>query len=269
MRNKSVLSSLIVCCFLFCGCQKELTDQSLPEFCGVTSVTVTDGTTNTVTAVYTFTYDTVIHKPSILKYQNFPKGISRTINPTYTGDSIYLGSTNFITLDGTGKISILNERNSLPGINNGDYYYEYNTQGQLEQKLLDNGIDDAARTNFTYKNDTLVAFRQDIPNFQQGLSASLTYSNTLQLKGFSEFAAVEIFPELLLYMPCIKLGKLSSTPLAQITSNIAEPSSTSASNYGNYILTQEGWLSSFEVTTPVNGQKPIKTIYSFEYECYK
>lgn len=269
MRNRLVFC--VIAISFLASCQKELTNEGLPEFCAVTSIKVTDGTTNAITAMYTFEYDSFLLKPSKLKYENFPKGISRTLSPTYAGDSIYLGARGFITLDNSGKISILNETNSFPGIENGDYYYTYNNVGRMEQKLLDDGVDDASRTNFTYNNDTLVSYKQDIPGYVQGLSASLTYSNTLQVKAFPELATLEIFPELMLYMPCIKLGKLTSAPLAQIISTKATSGSetNTTTTYSNYTLTQEGWLSSFETSTVVDGQKAVKTVYNFEYQCIK
>jgi hypothetical protein len=263
---KSILLVVLVS-----SCQKELDIEDLPKFCGVSSITIIDGKTNAVTAVYSYEYDSFLLKPSKIIYENLSNGVTRTVKPTYAGDSIYLGGQGFITLDNSGKVSILNQANNMPGIDNGDYYYTYNNQGRIEQKLLDDGVDDAKRTNFIYTEDSLTGYRQDLPGHSQGLLATFSYASKLQLKGFLELANVEVFPELVLYLPCIKLGKLPTHPLSQIISarSVYGTLPKITVDYNNYTLTQEGWLSSFESNRNQEGGGTTKTIYKIDYLCTK
>src|SRR6185436_16134507 len=99
--------------------------------------------------------------PIMLRYRNFTQNIIRTIYPRYVKDTIYLDQNSSLALDRSKRIAVLTEFNAQPGITHGYYYYTYDKDGQLSQRIIDDAYNPAQYTNFEYDNGNLVTYRQD------------------------------------------------------------------------------------------------------------
>ena len=206
----------------------------------------------------------------MLRYQNLEVGTSKTIYPTYSNDTIYFASNSFLTFDASNRIETLTESDPTPG-KDFTYYYTYNSEGYLNQRLIDDGVNDAVRTNFTYSNGNLLSFKQDYGGFPQSLSANVSLATSPGIASFKQLGLIQLFPELLLYMPAVQLGKIASSPLSNIQVDITPanaPTDSFANVYSNYSLTAEGWLSSFQTDVVVNGIPESTIKYEFEYKCF-
>lgn len=270
MARKALVVGWVVAVLFLTACQKEITEEALPEFCALSSITLRESSNGPVIARYSFGYDSLLRRPNLLQYQHYTHGVTRTIRPVYANDSIRLGADGFIALDRSKRVTLLRETNGLSGIDNGEYYYDYNTNGQLAQRTFDDGINDIKHTNYTYTNDSLSSVLQDYMGYQNSLTASPSYYTPQKLNGFGEYAFLEIFPELLLYMPCLKIGNAPLWPLSSVKTEIDVPSAPIPSyttTYSNYTFTPEGWISSFETKAGKTGT-PVSTIYEFDYYCF-
>jgi hypothetical protein len=270
MKNKIIL--FCIAAISLGSCQKELTDDNPPVFWAVTGITVSNADIKEVVAQYNFEYDSVKRQATMMNYQNFSLGVSRTIYPLYSKDTVYLGQDSYLTLDPSKRVKILTEFNARPGIANGDYYYNYNGQGQLEERLLDDGMGDAIRTTFNYNNGDLVKYKQDFKGYPLANSSTLSYLTAPKINGFGQYSLLEVFPELLLYMPCLSIGKPVSYPVSQIDSQVDIPGSPANSFitlYSNYTLTPEGYISTYQTKVQVGLALPVNTLYEFTYRSFK
>ena len=268
MKGKLILSCFISILMLS-SCQKELGEENVIPFCALTSV-VLKNKAGAITARYNYQYDSITQRPTLLQFNNLTNGTSTTINPTYKNDTIFLAQNSYLTLDASNRIETLVDPNAAGG-KNLSYYYTYNSQGQLNQRLIDDGINDALRTNFNYTNEALSTINQDFGGFPQSLSATVSLLTAQKLNGFSQFSVLEFFPELLLYLPSFQLGKITSFPLSEVEVIVAIPNLPAASftnKYTNYSFTPEGWLSSFQSDVVVNGVTESTIQYEFEYKCF-
>ncbi len=255
------------------SCQKELDRVATPTFWAITNISLTDADSGTVLGVYDFTYDSLLRRATRLNYVSPVQRISKEIYPLYGKDTVYLGTNSFIALDRSKRITLLSENNAASGIQNGDYYYNYNDLGHLKERLLDDGVSDALRTTFNYDNGDLVQYHQDIKGFPLANTAALTYSTDQpRISNFSQYSLLEIFPELLLYMPCFNMGKLVLYPLSKIDSQVsipAPPTPPYTTYYKNFVMTAEGYISSFETMVQIGTNPPVNKHYAFTYKSFK
>lgn len=268
MKGKLILSCFIAVLMLG-ACQKELGEQNAIPFCALTSVVIKNKA-GAITGRYSYEYDSITRRPTLLQFNNLINGTSKTIIPTYKNDTIFLAQNSYLTVDASNRIETLVDPNAAGG-QNLSYYYTYNSQGQLDQRLIDDGINDALRTNFVYTNDTLATINQDFAGFPQSLSAAVSLFTAQKLTGFNQFSVLELFPELLLYMPALQLGKITSFPLSEVEVNVAIPTlppDSFTNKYSSYSFTPEGWLSSFQSDVVVNGVTESTIKYEFEYKCF-
>jgi hypothetical protein len=270
MKGKLLLTGLITIAFLT-SCQKELkkeeTDAS--AFCSVSAITISNGNSK-VTGKYTYTYDSISRRATMLKFQSFEANTTKIYYPTYSGDTMFFSQKGYLILDASKRIKLLVDPNA-PGGKNLAYYYSYNSQGKLEQRLIDDGFNDALRTNFSYTNGSLSGFKQDYAGFPQSLAAIVSLNTATTITDFNQFALVDLFPELVMYLPTFQLGTITEFPLAKIEANIGItnlPASNFVNTYGNYTLTAEGWLSSFQTDEVIVGVPESTTKYLFEYKCF-
>jgi len=251
------------------SCQKELAENNLAAFCGVSSVILKDGSGN-IKARYDYEYDSLLRRPTMMRYQNFQSGTSKTIYPTYSNDTVYFSQGNYLTLDASKRIKFLAEPTPVPA-NYLNYYYTYNSNGNLDQRLLDDGINDALRTNFFFDNGNLSGYKKDYAGVPQSLSADITTATAPKITGYNQYAFFEIFPELLLYMPVLQLGKMPAFPMSAIETSIENTGGSSpayTTNYSNYAVNAEGWLSTFETNMTVNGVPGSTVKYELAYTCF-
>ena len=270
MRNKLLLFC-ISAVIIFSSCQKELAEEGLPTFCTVSSITIKNATGN-VTAVYEYEYDSVLRRPTKLSYRDFELNITKEVVPVYSGDTVFLGLNSYLVIDPSKRLKKLTEADAAQGLINGDYYFNYNSSGQLSERLIDDGFNDAFRTNFNYTNENLTDFTEDVPGIAQPVSSTVTYGNSPQIKANAQYTMLELFPELLLYMPLFQLGKISSLLIATVASDVTVPGSplpvTITTSYTNYTLTSEGWPSAFESKTTVGNTTAASASYEFQYRCF-
>lgn len=269
--RKKLLPFLFSAIILLCSCQKELTDEGQPGFCHLSGITVKDEAGN-ITSVYQFTYDSILRRPTLLYFEDFTSGNTKTIFPSYNKDTITLGSNSYLTLDASRRLKTLVEFNGTQGIYNADFYYTYNSEGQLSERLIDDRVNSALRTNFTFTNGNLTSFKEDLPGYPQSITGILSYAASPIIAGYSQYALLELFPELLLYMPLFQIGKLPNTPVTSLKADINVPGFPISSiniTYSNYSLTNEGWLGAFETSTVVSGSSPVISKYQFHYKCYQ
>jgi len=251
------------------SCQKELSENNITAFCGVSAVTLKDGNGN-ITARYDYQYDSLLRRPTMMRYQNFEAGTSRTVYPTYSNDTVFFAQNSYLTLDASNRIKTLTEPTQAQA-NQIDYYYTYNSNGNLDQRLLDDGINDAVHTNFSYNNGNLAGYKQDYAGVPQSLSANITTATTPKISAYGQYAFVEIFPELLFYMPALQLGKMPAFPISAIETSIettGNPYPSYTTNYSNYTVNAEGWLSTFEVNMTLNGVPGSTIKYELAYTCF-
>jgi hypothetical protein len=271
MRNSPILFCVLAL-LLLSSCQKELTEEGgAPTFCNVASITVKNGGGNVI-ELYEYEYDSVSRRPTRLRYQNFEAGTSKIVTPVYSADTVYLGLNTYLTVDASKRIKKLSEFDPPQGLIEGDYYFTYNSNGQLTERLIDDGVNDAYTTSFNYNNNNLVNFSEDVPGFPQPIPSTVAYGSSPELKAYTQYALLELFPELLLYMPTLQLGKISPLPIATVESTLELPGSplpvTVTTTYDNYTLTQEGWLSTFQSKTVAGGSTVTSASYQFQYRCF-
>ncbi|MES2645675.1 MAG: hypothetical protein V4717_02280 [Bacteroidota bacterium] len=268
MKARLILGCLVTIAFLT-SCQKELKEEDNPTFCNVSTITIKNGNSK-ITAKYSYEYDSVTRRATMLKFQNFESGAIKIIYPTYSGDTVFLSQKGYLVLDASKRLTALQDPNA-PGGKNLSYFYSYNSQGSLEQRLMDDGVNDVLRTNFSYTNGNLTGYKQDYAGFPQSLAATIELNTTTNVTGFNQLALLDLFPELVFYLPTFQLGKISDFPLSKIQANIGVtnlPASSFVNTYNNYTLTPEGWLSSFQTDEVIVGVPESTTSYSFEYNCF-
>jgi hypothetical protein len=275
LRNLSNMKNRVI---LFCilavsgvACQKELTDDGGPAFWALTDVIVTDVNTKAVLSKYEYEYDSISMKASKLLFQNPVTGATRTIYPSYSTDTVFLCTNSYLVVDASKRVKQLSEFNARPGVVNGEYFYDYNGEGQLQERLYDDGATDAIRTTFNYNNGDLVQYSQDFKGYPLANTASLTYLNTPRILGFGQYSLLEIFPELLLYMPCLSIGRSVLYPLSQINSEVslpAPPMPPYTTYYSNFVMNAQGYVTSFETSVQIGTNPVVKKHYEFTYQSF-
>lgn len=266
--NKLTLGLLLLT--LLNACQKELDDQILLKYCAIESLTLKDGNTGAAFAVYNYEYDSINRRPIVLRYTDLVSGESRLLAPTYADDTIYLGS-NYLALDAGKRLVTLSETNAITGLSNGKYFYTYNSEGFIKERILDDGVNDAENTLFSFSGGTVSGYTQDFVSVPNAFNSSISYLSFPAYADFGQFAMYDIYPELMLYMPCFRIGRTPLFAMSAIKTAVAIPGSPITAidfNYSNYNLTIEGWPSSFESDVLVNGVSAYKTKYEFTYRCY-
>jgi hypothetical protein len=268
MSSKLLLAAFLIT-IVSSSCQKEISWNDDVKFCGVSSITIRNGS-GVITEKYEYQYDTVSRRPNMFRHKNLVSGAITTIFPVYSKDTIYLGSENFIIVDASNRIKTLTQKDLITG-NTLTYYYTYNSLGYVDQRLVDNGIDDASRTYFSYDNGSLSGYKQDYQGYPQALSAVVSYQQSTRLSGYYEYSLVELFPELLLYLPGVQLGKSSGYAIKQVektlnTNNL--PSVSVTDTYSNYSVNSEGWLSAFQTDIMLSGTPKTTSKYEINYQCF-
>jgi hypothetical protein len=253
----------------FTSCQKEVNWNDDVKFCGVSTIIVRNAS-GAITEKFTFQYDTVRRRPEALGYTNFESGTSEQILPEYKADTIFYNANVYAVTDGTRRIKLLHtiDKSSGKAL---DYYYTYDTFGYLTQRIADDGYHDAARTNFTYDNGMLTGFQQDFQGYPLALSAVVSYEQSTRFNGYSEYSLIELFPELVLYMPTFQMGKMAAYAIKKVERHIDNtnlPPMNLTDNYSNYSLNTEGWPQEFQTQLVVSGTPALTSKYSFEYTCF-
>jgi hypothetical protein len=268
MSSKLLLAALFLS-MVSSSCQKEISWDKDVKFCGVSSITIRDGR-GIITEKYEYQYDTILRRPNMFRHKNMITGATTTIFPVYSRDTIYLGSNNFIIVDASNRIKTLTENDPVSG-NTLTYYYTYNSLGYVDQRLVDNGIDDASRTYFSYDNGSLSGYKQDYQGYPQALSAVVSYQQTTRLSGYYEYSLVELFPELLFYLPGVQLGKSSGYAIQQVEKTLntnSLPAVSVTDTYSNYSVNSEGWLSAFQTDIMLSGTPGSTSKYEINYQCF-
>lgn len=268
MRDSYLLTGLIAL-MVFTSCQKEINWKNDVKFCGVSSITMSNAN-GIVVEKYEFGYDTINRRPNVLRFQNLQTGISQTIVPQYRQDTIIYTSNTYVTVDASGRIKTLNTVDATTG-KPLVYYYTYNIMGYLDQRLIDDGIHDAIRTNYTYDNGFLTGYQQDFQGYPLALSAVVSYQQSTKFNGYCEYSMIELFPELTLYLPTFQMGKMSSYAIRKVekkTTNSSIPPVSTTDNYSNYSLNPEGWPQGFQTDVMVSGVPESTSKYSIDYSCF-
>jgi hypothetical protein len=207
----------------------------------------------------------------MFRHKNLVSGATTTIFPVYSKDTIYLGESNFIIVDASNRIKTLTQQDPASG-KTLTYYYTYNSLGYVDQRLVDDGISDASRTYYSYDNGSLSGYKQDYQGYPQALSAVVSYQQSTRLNGYYAYSLVELFPELIFYMPGFQLGKSSGYAIKQVdktlnTNNL--PSISVTDTYSNYSVNSDGWLSAFQTDIMLSGTTPGSTSkYEINYQCF-
>ena len=273
MKNKVILFCILAVSSV--ACQKELANDGGPAFWALTDVTVSDVNTKAVLSTYRYEYDSITMKATKLVYLNNVQNVqggTRTIYPSYNADTVFLGTGSYLVVDASKRVKQLSEFNARPGVVNGEYFYDYNGEGQLQERLYDDGgVTDAIRTTFNYNNGDLVQYSQDFKGYPLANTASLTYLNNPRILGFGQYSLLEIFPELLLYMPCLSIGRSVLSPLSQITSEVSIPGPPTpryTTLYSNFVMNAQGYVTSFETSVQIGTTPVVKTHYEFTYRAF-
>lgn len=267
MKKTPLFLGLLAVLALFCSCQKEVNWNDNIKFCGVSSITVRNAAGN-VTEEYNYDYDTVLRRPILLQYHNLLKGSSIILRPVYAHDTIYLDENSFIITDGSRRIKTLTETNAATG-KTLTYYYAYDNFGYLYERYCDDGINDAIRTKFSYDNGSLTGYSQDVQGYPQALSATVSYQPSTRFNAYWEYSTVELFPELILYLPAFQMGKYSNYAIKTVEKKIATGNVVSLTeNYSNYSVTSEGWPEGFQTDQLVSGVTKATSRYEINYKCF-
>jgi hypothetical protein len=270
IRINRILGALIWMVFVgLGGCQKELDESTLSKICSVSKFSISSGTD--LLEEFVISHDPVTMLPAVIIHSVPSAGESRTILPVYTRDTIYLGGGSYIVRDASGRITRLSENGATSAGVNGDFYYTYAAGGVLKERIFDDGASSAEKTVFTFSNDSLILFQQDLNGNPGAFVADITYQNSGSIKDFAQYQLVDFFPELSAYWPLIGIGRTPSFPIAKVNYSVSIPGLPFPPvdvPYAGYSLTSpDGFLQGYQNTFSIPGSPTAQFNYTLEYKC--
>lgn len=262
---------------LFCGllflslfsCQKELDDTVNKAFCAVAHISISDYTTAKVIETINYTYDSVLRRPKSIVYKNNDVGFNRTIFPSYKDGNIVLGALGTIVIDPSKRIKQFTNTLNMPNALAGNYFYSHNGQGQMIERIFDDGSLELDKTNFTYAGENIAGFTTTIGAGNTSFSAKVTYLTTQRILPENVEMYGELYPELLPFMPCFVLGRLGNFPINQIQKTTLPGNLQSSIAISNYVFNAAGYLTKFDVKRTTAAGTAIRLQYNLQYTCYQ
>lgn len=259
--------------FVFLGffsCQKELDPEAYQTCLPQTIEVYLNGNANPG-ELYTYVYDPATLWPQSITLSIPDSLYLKTINVSFANDTIYLGAVGFIKLDGSRRITQLSLNEDLAGVEKGNYFYGYNNEGVLAERLFDNGDDVLERAAFTHQGTYIDSFYFQY-EFQPGtLLGSLSYLSSPNGNGENNLLPyTDIFPELLPFAYMVKLGSISNDlpdKMKVLYESPGMPTYTLNYAYSSYGFNSDNLLTGFGSQLTVEGYPDYHRRFSIAYVC--
>lgn len=249
------------------GCQKELDAESF-RVCALQKISIFEGAATLPTETYFFEYNQVGTWPSSVSI-DIPSIPYKQVVPINVQDrKVDLGDFGSLELDGSRRITELIVNKAYPGAIEGDYFYGYNAQGFLEDRIYDDGVRDFELTKFANNGLSLATFDTQLnPPSPPIALGELTYQNTQQKGNTDVLVFTDIMPELLPFTPLISLGKLGNQLLETYSLSLPTLGGVTVKyGYSNYTF-DDGILTGFDNVVTLPGLPPLSRKFRIEYVC--
>lgn len=260
---------LVLVAFVFLSCQKELDEKAFTN-CLIDKIEIFEQAGTTPVETYTYSYNPVTLWPSNIEISIPSVPFNRNLTITVSPDNrdIDMGLTGSMKLDGSRRITELNISNAFPGGDQGEFFYGYNSNGFLEDRLYDDAISGLERIDFENDGSALTGFTIRQGGTDTLATATISYLTTPRLGTDVMLPFTEVFTELLPFFPMIRLGNIGNLPVDKML--IQAPGVGGASlnyQFGNYQLNTDNSVTGFENTLTFLGLPPIKRRFQITYRC--
>ncbi len=250
------------------ACQKELTEGSLPPFCGPSQITISNG--SAVLLQFIISYDSATRSATSISY-TAGGGVSGAMSIRYTRDTIYLSNGTYLVKDAAGRIKFLNEAEGLL-TDVGEFFYTYNQAGQLTERTFDDGVNEVERYKFSFQGEQLNKYNVDALGVTDLLLGELNYAGGPRISDYVLLQHFELLPELMPYAMLIKAGNLTPYPLTTNKLSInqpPQPPQSRTTTYSGYAQNGDGYPTAYVAALPsTQGTGTVSLSFNFEYRCY-
>jgi hypothetical protein len=256
-----------VLAILAMGCQKELDEESF-GICVLQKISIYEGAATAPTETYFFEYTQVGSWPASVSIDIPSVPYSQVIPISVQDRKVDLGDFGSFEVDGSRRITELIVNKEYPGAVEGDYFYGYNAQGFLEDRIYDDGVRDFELTKFANNGLSLSTFDTQLnPPSSPIALGELTYQTAIQNGNNDVLVFTDIMPELLPFAPLIGIGKLGNLPLEKYVLTLPTLGGVTLQYaYANYTF-DKGLLTGFDNVISLPGLPPINRKFRMEYLC--
>jgi hypothetical protein len=257
-------------CVMIFSCQKELDplgyNTCLPE-----TIEVFENNATTASERYSYVYDPVTLWPKTITITLPAISFTKTLDLSLNGNLINLGTTGFIELDASRRIIHLSVNEIYPGAEKGDYFYGYDSQGFLAERLYDDGDSLIERSIFSNTGAAIDSFVIAYEFEPEKLIGSIAYQ-TAGTTGSGEnlLPYTDIFPELIPFSYLVKLGRFSLDIPATMKVLYESPGLPAVPlnfQYSDYRFDGAKLLTGFTSHLTVPGFPDYRRTFSVNYVC--
>lgn len=260
---------LVVCLLAFFSCQKEL-DANGYFTCQPEKIEVFENNNTIAAETYVYNNDPVTLWPKTITINIPAASYTKILDLDVNGNTISLGADGLIEMDASRRITHLEVKKRFAGAEKGDYFYGYDSEGFLAERLYDDGGALVERTIFKNDGVSVDSFTVSYELEPNNLLASISYQLPANGNGENLLPYTDIFPELLPFAYLVKLGRISIDIPERMKVLVESPSGppfTLNFQYSGYQFDANELLTGFSSKVTGAGMADYQRKFGITYMC--
>ncbi len=263
------ITVMVLCLLALFGCQKELDSDGyftcLPE-----KIEVFENNNAAAAETYVYDYDPVTLWPKTIAITIPASSYFKILDLDVNGNTINLGADGLIEMDVSRRITHLEVKKPFAGAEKGDYFYGYDSEGFLAERLYDDGGPFVERTVFLNDGAAIDSFTVSYELDHNKLLASLSFQPAANGNGENLLPYTDIFPELLPFAYLVKLGRISVDIPDRMKVLVESPGTQTFTlnfRYSGYQFDANELLTGFSSRLSVAGMPDYLRKFGITYMC--